>query len=373
MNSSFRLDLRHWGPVLAVAAAALLLAACGQTATAIPTATVPAPTRTPVPTFTAIPTATIVPTITPSPTPANIDPLSGEPVSDTSLIHRRVLAVRVGNDPEIRPQEGLGAAEIVYEEVMDGWWVTRFTALYLVPDVERIRPIRSARLSSLAIAPQYQAALVHSGASDEIRWRLSQATGFVNLDEYYNSAPYALASGYDWRGRLYTTTAGLRAYLEEKGLENDTVIPGYLFSTQAPRGATATDVTIPYPTAATVEWRYDAAAGHYLRTVAGEPHLDGLTGEQLTADNIIVLYAEHRATDIVEDVQGATAIDIVLSGEGRAQVIRDGVAVEATWRQDEPGTLIRYYNAAGDEIALRQGHTWIELVPLDYEVTLTAD
>jgi hypothetical protein len=323
-----------------------------------------------VPTFTPVPTATLVPTITPTPTPANVDPLSGLPVEDMSTVRRRVLAVRVGNDPEARPQEGLGSAEIVYEEVMDGYSTTRFTALFLAPEVERIRPVRSARLSSLAIAPQYNAALVHSGASDEIRWRISQATDFLDLDEYFNPAPYGLLSGYDWRGRQYTSTAALREYLESKGLETDTLIEGYLFDARMPRGVSATEIAIPYPRTSAVQWRYSAAAGRYLRTVAGEPHCDGLTGEQLAADNVIILYAEHRATDIVEDVRGATAIDIVLTGEGKARVIRDGVVLQATWRQAAPGELIRYYDASGDEIALRPGHTWIELVPLDYEVVI---
>jgi hypothetical protein len=316
-----------------------------------------------------VPTATLVPTITPTPTPANVDPRSGLPVEDMSTVRRRVLAVRVGNDPEARPQEGLGSAEIVYEEVMDGYSTTRFTALFLAPEVERIRPVRSARLQP-SHCPAYNATLVHSGASDEIRWRISQATDFLDLDEYFNPAPYGLLSGYDWRGRQYTSTAALREYLESKGLETDTLIEGYLFDARMPRGVSATEIAIPYPRTSAVQWRYSAAAGRYLRTVAGEPHCDGLTGEQLAADNVIILYAEHRATDIVEDVRGATAIDIVLTGEGKARVIRDGVVLQATWRQAAPGELIRYYDASGDEIALRPGHTWIELVPLDYEVVI---
>ena len=134
-----------------------LLAACDGAATPEPT---PEPTRTPRPTFTPIPSPTATPTVTSTPTPTltptttatptpdpNVNPLTGLRVDDPVLIHRRVLAARIGNDPNIRPQEGLGLAEIVYEEVMDGWTVTRFTALFLASDAERIRPVRSARLS----------------------------------------------------------------------------------------------------------------------------------------------------------------------------------------------------------------------------------
>ncbi|MBC7255728.1 MAG: DUF3048 domain-containing protein, partial [Chloroflexi bacterium] len=282
------------------------------TATPPPTAT-PQPTETPLPTVPATPTAE--PTATPNPF---INPLSGQRVEDPAKLARRVLAVRIGNDPEIRPQEGLGQAEIVYEEVMDGWVVTRFTAIYLARDVERLRPIRSARLSSLAIAPQYDAALVHSGASDKIRWLISQAKDFVDLDEYFNPGPYAILAGYDWRGRMYTSVPAVHAYLSKKGLERTSPISGYTFSEAVPQGQPAKSIHIPYPRTCVVDWVYDEAHGRYLRSVQGKPHLEGLTGEQIGAENVILFYTEHKKTDIVEDTLGSTAIDIVMVGSGRA-------------------------------------------------------
>ncbi len=334
------------------------------TATPPPTAT-PWPSETPVPT--APPTPTVLPTATPDP---SINPLSGKRAEDPSKLARRVLAVRIGNDPEIRPQEGLGQAEIVYEEVMDGWMVTRFTAIYLERDVERLRPIRSARLSSLAIAPQYDAALVHSGASDKIRWLISQAKDFVDLDEYFNPGPYGILAGYDWRGRMYTSVPAVHAYLAKKGLERTSPISGYTFSEAAPQGQPAQSIHIPYPRTCAVDWVYDGAKGRYLRSVQGKPHVDGLTGEQIGAENVILLYTEHKKTDIVEDTLGSTAIDIVLTGSGRAQLCRDGVVQEVRWERPASGGLIQYYDAAGNLVPLKPGQTWIQLVPTDYQVEI---
>ncbi len=325
------------------------------------------PTASPVP-----PTVTQTPTPSPSPTPtmdASLSPLTGLHVDDPALLSRRVLAVRVGNDPNIRPQEGLGLADIVYEEVMDGWSVTRFTALYLESDPKRIRPVRSARLSSLAIAPQYDAALVHSGASDRIRWLLSQA-GFVNLDEFFDPKPFGLLGGYDWRGRLYTSAEALRSYLKERDLEATAPIKGYTFNAKAPEGRSAVSIHIPYPSSSIVDWKYEPATGRYLRSVQGQPHLEALTKQQIAADNVIILYAEHKTTDIVEDTNGATAIDIVLSGSGRAQLCRDGVVVDCRWEQKTEHGLIQYYDNTGKLIPLRPGKTWIQLVPTDYSVTV---
>ncbi|MGI5916449.1 MAG: DUF3048 C-terminal domain-containing protein [Anaerolineae bacterium] len=357
--------------LLIVFMAVLLLGIAGCAEEPPPPTPTPEPTVTSIPTHTATPTITPTPTATPTPTPdPYVSPLTGQRVDDLSLLQRRVLAVRVGNDPNIRPQDGLGLADIVYEEIMDGWTVTRFTALYLDSEAERIRPIRSARLSGLYIAPQYNAALAHTGASDRIRWLISQATDFQDLDEFFHPRPYAILYGYDWRGRIYTSVKSLRDYLESRELDPHEMIEGYSFDVTPPRGEPAQSIHIPYPSSSIVDWVYSAEEGRYLRNVQGRPHTEGLTGEQIVADNVIILYAEHRATDIVEDVLGATAIDIVLADSGRAQVCRDGVVVEAVWSQEEPGKLVHYYDADGEIIPLRPGRTWIQLVPPDYEVAI---
>ncbi|NLG51946.1 MAG: DUF3048 domain-containing protein [Chloroflexi bacterium] len=363
---------------------ALLLAGCGQEATpatpsgsqvshevtVIPPTNTLAPTITPTPMPTDTPTVTPTATVTPTPTrDPHISPLTGQHVDDPALINRRVLAVRIGNDPNIRPQEGLGLADVVYEELMEGGQLTRFTALFLESTAKRLRPIRSARLSSLVIAPQYDAALAHSGASDEIRYRISQAD-FVDLDQFYHPKPYGILAGYDWRGRMYTSVPALRDYLAEKGWEREEPIEGYTFDPTPPEGQPATSIRIPYPSLSVVDWKYDEESGKYLRYVRGASHNEGLTGEQIAADNVIILYAVHEATNIIEDSLGGRAIDIKLAGSGRAQVIRDGVVVEATWSHEDLHDLIEYYDEDGEIIPLRPGKTWIQLVPVEYEVEI---
>ncbi|MHB1317664.1 MAG: DUF3048 domain-containing protein [Anaerolineae bacterium] len=339
---------------------------------ALPTAR---PTFTPAPTATstavpstATPTATATPSVTPTPTRAdNISPLTGLEV-DPALIHRRVIAFRVGNDPSIRPQEGLGAADVVYEEIMDGWTVTRFTALFLESEAKRVRPLRSARLANLTMIPQYDAALVHTGASDPIRYLISQAT-FVDLDQYFHPAPYGLLAGYDWRGRMFSSTEAVRKYLDKRGLEREELIDGYTFDPEPPDGEPALTVHIPYPSS-TVDWTYEPTSGLYLREVSNKVHTDALTGDQIAAANVILFYTEHKRTRIVEDTNGATAIDIVMTGTGRAVVIRDGVQIEAEWRRTADDELIQYWDDDGEIIPLKPGKTWIEMMPPDHEVTI---
>ncbi len=341
------------------------------------------PTRTAKPTFTPVPTsvpptatpdatATPTPTETPVPTPTpdpHINPLTGLRVEDPSLLERRVLAVRVGNDPNIRPQEGLGQAEIVFEEIMEGNSVTRFTALYLAADAARIRPIRSARLSSLQIVPMFNAVLVHSGASDPIRWLISQED-FTDLDQYFNAEPYGVLAGYDWRGRMYTSVEAVHAFLAKRGWEGDPGVTPLLFDESVPEGPPAEQVSIPYPGSSAVRWEYDEDTGLYRRSVAGTPHLDALTDEQITAANVVIVFAEHRATDIVEDNLGSTAIDIWLQDRGPAVICRDGVGLEVTWERVAKDEPLVFWDDDGEQVPLRPGQSWFQIVPVDMDVTI---
>lgn len=363
---------------LALAGAVLLtLAGCSPNnptptpqPTALPTASfTPRPTFTPVPTATPrpSPTATPAPTDTPAPTATptpnpNLNPLTGLEVDDPAVLQRRPLLVRIGNDPVARAvQAGLSQADVVYEDIMDGWGVTRYTAVFWSQDPEMIRPVRSARLINLELTPQFDGALAHSGASDRIRWLISQAS-FVDLDEFFHPEPYTYGKG-DWRTRLYTSAPALRKYLREQGLEKPVQLQGWHFDATPPqRGTSATEVFIPYPNGA-VTWRYNPDTGLYERFIDGSRDVDANNGRQIAVANVIAFYTEHRKTDIVEDSLGSTAIDIVMKGEGPIQLFRDGVTVEGTWRRNDTFELTRFYDSDGDPLPLKPGQTWIELLP----------
>ena len=299
----------------------------------------------------------------PTPDP-NVNPLTGLEVDDPSMLDRQPLLVRVGNDPVARSvQAGLSQAEVVYEEIMDGWGVTRYTAVYLSQSPEVIRPVRSARLVNIELAHQYNGALAHSGASDEIRYRISQAS-FVDLDEFFNSQPYTYGEG-DWRTRLYTTGPRLRDYLASKDLEENVDLRGWHFGGTPPEGGTpAEEIFIPYPNGE-VTWRYNPSTGLYERLVDGTRSVDANTGEPIAVANVIGFYTEHRKTDIVEDSLGSTAIDIVMMGEGPIQLYRDGVMVEGVWRRDDKFELTQFYDEAGNPLPLKPGQSWIEILPIN--------
>lgn len=361
----------------------LVLVACSSSSTHTVV-----PTRTPKPTFTAevytptpVSTATPEPTRTPVPSPTPtinpyLNPLTGRMVEDPAVLQRRPLLVRIGNDREVRPQSGLSQADMVYEEAMDGWTLTRLTAVIWSKDPEELRPVRSARLFTIELGYMFDGALVHSGANDHVRWLLSQST-LTDLDEFFHPAPYywldpeGAWEEYPWMGRVATSAQRVREYLEKTGKEKTVRLSGFAFSGEGdpvPEGEPATYILVPYPERTLVEFHYDVEEGVYERFVEGKAHKDALNDEQLTAANVIVHYAEYEETDIL-DVNGAPTLNVLATGEGRAQIFRDGVLVEARWVRPGSEDFCRYVGLDGSPVPLHPGQTWVEVVPTEYEIT----
>lgn len=303
--------------------------------------------------------------------PAGVNPLTGLPVSDPAMLRRRPLIVRVGNDVGARQSQiGLNQADLVYEEIAE-WWVTRFSAIYLATTPAMIAPVRSARLINVQLAPQYQAALAHSGGSDPVRWEISQAP-IANLDEYFHPAPYFYRENQGWQTRLAIDAEAARNHLVNKGLEAAVTQQGFVFSETPAGGEPGPDIYIPYPKATSfTEWHYDSAGGKYLRWINGFPLIDAGDGRQVSAANVIIYFAEHRETDIVEDSNGATSVLPIINGVGPAWFFRDGVLMKGSWLSD--GTRTPYFvDESGDPYALKPGNSWVEVVPTHFKIGLNS-
>ncbi len=341
-----------------------LTASVTLTATAATSATAVAPAVSAAPPVTPTPSAPPLPTITHA---ENINPLTGLPVDDPAKLKRRPLLVRIGNDVVARPQRGLNSADMVYEELTE-WWITRFTAIFLSQDPELVGPIRSARLINVQLAPQYGGALAHSGGSDPVRWEISQAP-ITNLDQFYNPDPYYHLPNEGWQTRAVFQPKVARDYMVKKKLEAAVPLQGFLFSDSIDEGEPGENLYIPYTRVTSfAEWHYDATSGQYLRSTLGVPHYDA-DGTQLSAANVIIYFAEHQDTDIVEDSNGGTSIRIIVNGRGPAWFFRDGKLNKGYWQTD--GTRTPYFTYEdGRSYALKPGRTWVEVLPPSYTVGL---
>ena len=365
-----------------LALTSLLLSACGGAAPA-PTAT---PTKTPMaaaaaptqaPTNTATPVALDTPTPVPptaTPTPSNVARFTGLPVDDPAKLTRAPVFICVNNDPVGRSAHwGLSQADLVYEYIVDGFSLTRITAMFQANDADRVGPVRSARFPNIWMVQMYGGALACSGGSDHIRYLLKNEVGFPYLDadiDDPSNTVYFQNLGSDYRTRLQIGTEAVRRWLADQGITLSWDKPGFSFSDAPPAGdaGPGTVIDLTYPGGNDVEWRYDQGLGGYIRFQGGEQQFDPATNQPIVAKNVIVVAAEHILTDIVEDSLGTKGVDIKLNAFGDLRVFRDGKVYEGTWRgsQDVPP---KWLGAGEVPINLKPGQSWVQVVQKIPDIT----
>jgi len=322
----------------------------------------------------SVETAQIEPTVTPTmpaqPTVApNVNPLTGLTVDDPSVLERRPLIVKISNAPPIvRPQSGIGAADLVFEYYVEGG-LTRFSAVFYSQAPTRVGSIRSARLIDDVLIPMFGGIFAYSGASNGVQ-------SIIDSSPYFERTYKGVLYGYPyfWRDEdidaphnLFMSAAALYDLAAEEGFAQRQDLRGLSFDATAPAGATnpATMMDIRYK-ATWVTWIYNAERGQFMRYSDSLIHVDANTGAQIAADNVVILFAEHRESEIVEsEWQGnlSYGTEIALWGEGDAVVFRDGQQYPARWLHPEREHMMQIVTPDGEPMALRPGITWFQVFP----------
>ncbi|HAL61067.1 MAG TPA: hypothetical protein DCP08_01495 [Chloroflexi bacterium] len=320
----------------------------------------------------------IAPTNTPTPPTPTPEysrcPFTGEAMQEPEKALRRPLIVKIGNDKRSRPQSGLHKADIVIEHLAEGG-ITRLDAVYLCQDFEKIGPVRSARLIDIPLAYLFDGIFAHAGASGGVLWVLNNETNFPRLDET-TASPCTLGICEDPKFpkpyNLFTSTSALWQIAEEREeWQRPMRVPPLPFGPLDPAISreARSEILIPYFVDNRVGWRWDAATQKNLRFLNETPSLEASSGEQISAANVIVIWAEHEETDIIEDEYNYVhSLRIILNGEGKAAIFRDGYLVPAHWVWAGTGNMLVLLDESGALIPLAEGNSWIEVVPPTLEI-----
>ncbi len=280
-------------------------------------------------------------------------PFTGEPI-DRPLFARAIM-VSIENSPQAIPQSGLEDAAIIYEFLVEGG-ITRFLALYWPDLPARLGPIRSLRPYQIKLAEEYNALLLHAGASPE-GFNLLAQNSVEHLDQIFRGSYYWRSSDRNPPHNLYTGDFKINSYLERiTGVEYNSRFSFQQVSfikTDAPRRK---KIEINYWGGYRVIYDFNEAENLYYRYLynIGIPHSSG--GEQLTARNIIVQYVSTR---VIDDLG---RLKMELEGEGKALIFRDGIVINGSWKKAGNQWTI-FYDEEGKEVQLNSGQTWIQIVP----------
>jgi hypothetical protein len=355
-----------------------LAAACSAPATTASTDTLSPetglsvqPTEAPA-TVTPAPEPTVTPTELPTATaePQILNPLTGLPVSDISVLERWPLSIKVSNFPRsARPQAGLSYADLLFEFYQEAG-MTRLQAIYLSQDVEKVGPIRSGRKIDVPLMNAYQSLLVFC-AEYSATWDYMELhdvgdrllyVGPVDCPALCRDEREIQENG------IFGNTAELRK--AAKVLKIPDTVPdlnGMVFQEEPPpMSGTASNIWVRFISDnAIAEWRYNPEDKRYYRwSETGKPNrdmaplLDRLTGEQLSVSNVIVLYANYIRRQYRE------IYELELFGGGTALIFRDGKMEDGIWRLPKIDRPLQFYGQDGP-MALRPGVTWIGIVEDD--------
>ncbi len=291
--------------------------------------------------------------------------LDGICVTSENEINPPLVAVMVENSYEAWPLSGLSSARVVYEAPAEGD-IPRFLLLYPVEEgIVKVGPVRSARPYYLDWANEYSVPLyMHVGGSPEALQRLRANEKVVNADEYFHSNWFWRSSDRRMPHNTYTNTERWQlAWEENKDVTRDLLL-GWVFDEKTPceidcvKEITAAFLSPTYD----ATWKYNASTTAYTRYQNYRQQFDD-DGTPILANTIIVQMVK---AETIDDI-GRKDIDTI--GEGQAFVFRDGYITEGFWKKAIKTARTRFVDTNGNEIPLKAGKIWIEVLPTYREVT----
>lgn len=291
---------------------------------------------------------------TPPPAPEPLtSTLTGLPIADASVNDRPVTGIMIENSQDARPQSGLSQAGVVFEAVAEGG-ITRFLTLWQDTEPDYIGPVRSVRPYYVQWALGFDASIAHVGGSGDAL-RLIKDTGAKDLDQFYNTAPYWRVSNRYAPHNMYTSLPKLRELEAKKGFGKSNYT-GF---------ARKKDAASAAPTARNIDFNisgaiynphyvYDAPTNSYKRSEGGAPHMDEKSGTQLSPKVVVGLILPQGANGIY------TTYNTI--GSGTVYIFQDGVVTEGTWSKSDNKSNFTFKDAAGAELKLNPGQTWVTVL-----------
>lgn len=285
------------------------------------------------------------------PAEPQIEPLTGieAPTGESVDRDHAVLVVKMDNTYSSSPQAGLGQADLVVEELVEGG-LTRLAAFYYSQTPAVVGPVRSMRASDVGIVSPVNASVVTSGAAAvtigriqaaKIRFYGEGSRGVYR--ETSRAAPYNVFTNLATIAKQAANPDGRPADYLPWGAEADFT---------GVRRARALDVS--FGSGRTSQWRFLGDGYVNVNSYAAPD-------DQFPADSVLVLKVEVGDAGY-RDPAGNPVPETKLEGSGPAMLFHGGRMTRATWHKDTlDGTLT--LSTADGPLLVPAGHVWVELIP----------
>jgi hypothetical protein len=306
------------------------------------------------------------PSVTPSKAPVTLWPFTQLP-GPKDAAEKPVLAIKIENDPSVRPQYGLDMADIVFEELVEGG-MTRFISVYQSEIPEEAGPVRSGRHVDASIVSTFADYFVFSGAARP------------TLKYFSNTIPESVvvfnegAPGMH-RTKYHRPPHNLFIYPQDV-IDSDKAevskTDGFFVKPEKgtpPAGTAITKVGVEFSRASTPNWTWDAATKLWLRDDGKKPHMD-ISGKQLSATSLVVILA----TETDAGYKGSTGGYVprtVVTGTGKGYLVIGEKMTEVTWSKADDVSQMSLTDSLGNIVHPAPGKTWVEVLTTSGDFTFT--
>lgn len=289
---------------------------------------------------------------------------------DASYGRQRPVAVMIENTKACLPQYGIGNAGVIYECVVEGG-ITRMMAIFDdYTGLDQIGNIRSSRPYYVYFASEYDAIYMHAGGNPAAFELIDDKNLVDNLNALTLEGTKGKAAAFRTgksEHTLYTNSDGIAKGIEKLGY--DTSLPAnyephFKFAQDGntlSNGKDCQAIQLYYYTNKPY-WIYNEDDGLYYRYEFNQKQVDAITGDQLTAKNIIIENVEWWT------YEGSQYLGYLLSyNTGTGKYITNGKMIDIVWSKDGDTDITHYYDLnTGEEIQLNVGTTWIQACQREY-------
>jgi hypothetical protein len=283
---------------------------------------------------------------------AAVWPLTGLPAPAETPNHP-VMIVKIDNTAASDPQYGLGKADMVVEELVEGG-ITRLAAMFYSELPSKAGPVRSARASDIGVVTPTHAVLVASGMAPPTVQRLNAA----KVRYYTMGAPGVVRAPDGKHDYLHSVFVDLPKLA--KSLKKEAVVPANYLpwgqESDFAGGQPASGMNVRFSPATTTTFQFDAQSKKYTNTNSHAPQND-----QFKADSVLVLRVREGDAGYL-DPAGSHVPETLFFGKGQLMLFHNGQVTRGTWSKDKRDSPLVLTTAAGP-MKVPAGHVWLELLP----------
>ena len=292
----------------------------------------------------------------------NENVLTGLPTLTDEAVGLRPVAVMVSNVRASMPQNGIGAADVIFEIPVEGG-ATRLMAIYGdMTQIPMIAPVRSARPYFAAMAVAVDALYAHWGNDPYIDHDIvyfleeNRFDGAVNTGGLFGRDQNRLNAGFSLEHTAYFDGTRFKESAHNLdfrlGLREDGREFGFLFNpfqeVVTPSGEMAASIHVDFR-GTTADFTFNEETRLYTKDFNGTPHIDGATDEQLAFTNVFVL-----ETDIWINWIGHNSFDF----SGTGFYFSDGSVQPIAWERTD---RLRFFDEDGEELRINRGKSYVAI------------